>query len=404
MAGTVGQAVPVDRPGARDRTLDDRGGEQARDRRRGSGPAQHRGLQRRRAGHVRPERRLDGLGVRGASPGRAGEHRLGGQPGADQGRADALALKGVYQSRGVSCQQHVTGGRRGAGAAHAQPPAHDRPRPGVAAQIATLAEQRDQPGQISPQQRVPAACSEADPDAHVRLAVLAGKQPAVPGVDAPRAGVEQDQQRQRNLRRHIRADREAPQRRLRVEHPSQPGDRAQRPVRGDDDLPRQALPVAGDHGIHPAVPARLDRGDAGSYRDRAGLYGGLAQRVVQREPRHDDPVTGVGAPGEGRQPAPPAGRADHEKVRALPGVGDTQPQIRQDLYSPGPHQVPACLVTREGRLVGQRHPRTGPGQHQRGDAAGRPGADHHHIEATAHRAERSMTSTTAILHRDGHRG
>jgi len=119
-------------------------------------------LQCRRAGHVLPERRLDRLGIGGARPGWAGEHRLGGQPGADYGRADALALQGVDQSRGVSCQQHVTGGRPGAGAAHAQPSAGDRPRPRVPAQIATLAEQRDQPGQIASQRRVPAAAAQAD--------------------------------------------------------------------------------------------------------------------------------------------------------------------------------------------------------------------------------------------------
>jgi Kef-type K+ transport system membrane component KefB len=61
----------------------------------------------------------------------------------------------------------------------ARPSTHDRPRPGVPAQITALAEQRDQPGHIALQRRVPAAPSEADPDAHVRPAILAGKQPAV---------------------------------------------------------------------------------------------------------------------------------------------------------------------------------------------------------------------------------
>ncbi|HEV2256928.1 MAG TPA: hypothetical protein VGS06_27670 [Streptosporangiaceae bacterium] len=100
-------------------------------------------------------------------------------------------------------------------------------------------------------------------------------------------------------------------------------------------------------------------------------------------------MTGVGAPGEGRQPAPPAGRADREQVRASAGVGDTQPEIRQNLHAAGPYQVSARLIAREGRLVRQRHPRAGPGQHQRGDAAGRPGADHHHIEPAAHLASTS---------------
>jgi hypothetical protein len=100
-------------------------------------------------------------------------------------------------------------------------------------------------------------------------------------------------------------------------------------------------------------------------------------------------VTGVGAPGEGGQPAPPTGRADREQVRALAGVGDTQPEIRQNLHAAGPHQVAARLIARERRLVRQCHPRTGPGQHQRGDAAGRSGADHHHIEPAAHVASTS---------------
>jgi hypothetical protein len=261
------------------------------------------------------------------------------------------------------------------------------------AQVTVLAEQRDQPGQVASQRRLPAVAAEADPDAHVRLAIGARKQPAVPGVDTPRAGVEQDQQRQRDVRGQVRADRETPQGRLRAEHPGQPGDGAQRPVRGDDDLPRQALPVAGDDGLHPSVRACLDRGDPGSQRDRARLQGGLAQCVVEREPRHDDPVTGVGAPGEGRQPGAPTGRADREQVRALPGVGDAQPQIRQYLHPPRPHQVSARLIAREGRLVGERHPRAGPGQHQRGDAAGRPGTDHHRIETAAHRAAAIAAAT-----------
>ena len=82
----------------------------------------------------------------------------------------------------------------------------------------------------------------------------------------------------------------------------------------------------------------------------------------------------------------PAGRADRQQVTALPGVGDTQPEIGQHLHPAGPHKVPAGLVTRKGGLVGQRHPRTRPGKHQRGDAASRTGADHHRVEAGAHRA------------------
>ena len=124
--------------------------------------------------------------------------------------------------------------------------------------------------------------------------------------------------------------------------------------------------------------------------------------MVQREPWHDDPVTGVGAPGEGGQPAPPAGRTDREKVRALPGVGDTEPEIRQNLHPAGPHQVAACLVAREGRLVDERDPGTGPGEHQRGDAAGRPGADHHRIEARAHRASTIASATAPVAQTRNH--
>ena len=95
--------------------------------------------------------------------------------------------------------------------------------------------------------------------------------------------------------------------------------------------------------------------------------------------------------------APPAGRADRKQVRALPRVRDTQPEIRQNLHPAGPHQVPACLVAREGRLIGERHPGTGPGQHQRGDAAGRPGTDHHRIEARAHRASTIASARVQCL-------
>ena len=158
-------------------------------------------------------------------PRRAGQHRLGGQPPADHGRADALALQRVDQARGVPGQQDVAGRRGSTGPAHPQPSAHDpaRRRGGIAAQIAPLGEQRDQPVQVTAQRRGlpgPAPGAEPDPDAHVGLPVRAGEQPAVPGVDAPRARVEQDQQRQRDLRGQVGPDRKAPQRRLRSSIPA----------------------------------------------------------------------------------------------------------------------------------------------------------------------------------------
>jgi len=60
------------------------------------------------------------------------------------------------------------------------------------AQVTALAEERDQPGQVTSQRRLPAVAAEADADAYVRLAIRTGKQPAVPGVDVPRGGVKQD--------------------------------------------------------------------------------------------------------------------------------------------------------------------------------------------------------------------
>ncbi len=239
--------------------------------------------------------------------------------------------------------------------------------------------------------------AHADADADVGLPVRAGEQPAVAGVDPPRRRLQQDQQRQRDLAGDIGADREPPQRRPGVQHPGQPGDRAQRPVGADDHVPGQALAVAGQHRAHRPVRVPLHGGDPGPHAGRPGRERGLAQRVVERRPGDHDPVSRVAAPGEGRQPAPPPGGADREQVGTLARVRHGHPQVGKHLHAPRPDQVAAGLVPGEGRLVGQGDPGTAAGQHQGGDAARWPGADHHGVVAwPAHRAS-TMASATALV-------
>ena len=79
----------------------------------------------------------------------------------------------------------------------------------------------------------------------------------------------------------------------------------------------------------------------------------------------------------------------------MAGVGHGQPEVREHLHAPRPDQVAAGLVPGEGRLVGQGDPGPAACQYQGGDAARRPGADHHRVVA-GHRAS-TMASATALV-------
>ena len=62
-----------------------------------------------------------------------------------------------------------------------------------------------------------------------------------------------------------------------------------------------------------------------------------------------------------------------------PTSGTVSPSSVSTCTPARPDQVAAGLVPREGGLVGQGDPGAAAGQHQRGDAARGPGADHHGV-------------------------
>ena len=150
----------------------------------------------------------------------------------------------------------------------------------------------------------------------------------------------------------------------------------------------------GPSGPPPSRSTPLIRARTGSAPARSG---GGPQRVVQRDPRHHHAVPRVAAAGKRGQPGPVPGRAHRQQVRALPGVRHRHAEVVEQPDAARPDQVAARLVAREGGLVHQRHPGPAAGQHQRGDAAGRPGARHHHVEAPGRRrlAARHRATTTA---------
>ena len=92
-----------------------------------------------------------------------------------------------------------------------------------------------------------------------------------------------------------------------------------------------------------------------------------------------------------------AGRADREQVGAVADVRHGQPEVGKHLHAPRPDQVAAGLVPGEGRLVGQGDPGAAAGEHQGGDAARGPGADHHGVvPGPAHRASTMATATALV--------
>jgi hypothetical protein len=309
-----------------------------------------------------------------------GQHGLGGQPGADHPRCDPLPLQRVDQARRVADQQHVPGRRRGPGAAHPQPAAGDRPRRDAWPDGAALGQQRAEPGQVAAQRCLPAGGAQPNPDAHVRLPVRTGEQPAVAGVDPPWAGIQQDQQRQRHLGGQVGADREPPQRGVRVEHPGEARERAQRPVRADDDVGGQPPAVARDDRTDDPVAVGVHGGDPGLDRDRPGGDGRLAQGAVEDQPRHHHPVIGVAPARERGELAGPPGRADRQQVASLARVGNADAQFREYLHAARADQVATRLVAGEGSLVGERDAGPAAGEHQGGDAAGRARPHHDRVE------------------------
>src|SRR5262249_40290797 len=97
-------------------------------------------------------------------------------------------------------------------------------------------------------------------------------------------------------------------------------------------------------------------------------------------PRHPPPRTAVPPPRKaGELPAPP-GRAARQQIAPLARVGNADAQLRQHLHAARPDQVAARLVAGKGGLVGQRDAGAAAGEHQRGDAAGRPRSHHHRVK------------------------
>src|SRR5207248_8337773 len=113
-------------------------------------------------------------------------------------------------------------------------------------------------------------------------------------------------------------------------------------------------------------PGRDGRGVEGRVEDGAGDGEAMAR------------IRDAGAAG---QSDPAARGPDDDHVANAPGPGDVDAQVVEELHAPGTNEVATGLVAREPGLVGERHPRSAPRQHQGGDAACRPRPDHEDIEA-----------------------
>ena len=92
-------------------------------------------------------------------------------------------------------------------------------------------------------------------------------------------------------------------------------------------------------------------------------------------------MVGVGTTGEARQPYPSAGRADDDHVADRDRAGHDQVEIGEELHAAWPDEVTASFVARERGLVDEGDAGATAREHQRGDTAGRPGADNQGVEA-----------------------
>ena len=151
--------------------------------------------------------------------------------------------------------------------------------------------------------------------------------------------------------------------------------------------------VGPDHEIGPELvaPADGEPVEIGSRPQRAvgpalaGDGSGVERRGpqvgVEHGPGHGPGPARVGQAVEAGQDHPPPGRAHHHHVADVEAGGLGDAEIGQDLKAPRPDEVATGLVPRERGLVQQGHLGAGAGQDQRGDAAGRSGPDHQHVEA-----------------------
>src|SRR5439155_12984415 len=122
-------------------------------------------------------------------------------------------------------------------------------------------------------------------------------------------------------------------------------------------------------------------GDASGDGLGAGGHRRLVEEVVEPGPRQGEAVAGVGLALPARKVDPPAGGADHDHVVDPLGAGDLDAQLVEDLHPAGTDEVAARLVAGERGLVDEGDARPAPGQDEGGDAPGRPGPDHHRVEA-----------------------
>ena len=191
-------------------------------------------------------------------------------------------------------QQHVAGGRRGAGAAHPQPAADDRSRAARPGRGRRAAQQRAEPGQVVAQRRPAAgACPCRRRCRRSPARRRRGTASRSRGRSATARASSRTSSGSGTSAGHVGPDREAPQRGGRVEHPGQPGDRAERAVRADDHVAGQAPAVAGDQRRAPGRRVPLHLGDPGPHRSAPACSAASRSASSKAHPRDHDPVTRV---------------------------------------------------------------------------------------------------------------
>jgi hypothetical protein len=117
------------------------------------------------------------------------------------------------------------------------------------------------------------------------------------------------------------------------------------------------------------------------YGSGPGIDGDLVEHGVEDRPGHCRAMAGVRQTYGTRQPHPTSGWTNDQHVTDGASVRHRYSEVGQQLEAAGTDQVTTRFVTRKGRFVDQRHPRSTPRQHEGSDTARRPTPDHEDVKA-----------------------
>ena len=304
-----------------------------------------------------------------------GQDGLGGGRCARHRRSNALALQRIDETGCITDQEHAAARWHGSDHSHLEPTAHATPIDWGRQQTlpAEVVAERVELGNGSRCRRTVGPQSEPQPD--IRSSGMAREDPAVTRKSTPVSVVPQHDDRTIDRLRNIAPLCESPEYGGGVDEAGVLTYPACGSIGPDDDIGNEAATIV-----------EFDIGATNgcdSPGDRFGAGGNcvVAQPGVEAHPGDGDCVAGIGAAlPSGEHHASPGG-TDHDHVAHLLApvrMGDTE--RRHQRQSARSDEITARLVSRKRGSVDKCYPGASTGQHQRSDAAGRPGTDHRNIE------------------------